>query len=458
MRCSNCGSNSWENVDHARIKPQGMSVCTSCGFVSYPAKWKSEEEIKKHYRTAYRNPPTSNNLFAGERKNHFHHVFLLDLFEKWKAEGLENPKICEVGAAFGFTLHWIKSIFPKAEIYGTELTTSYRRNAYHEFGINLTEDIDQSIKYDLIMSYKVLEHQLDPDLELEKYRKCLSPTGFFYISVPTWFNSMINFGLDGFDLEYYYDPNHINVWTTKIFEGMLTNKGFEILKNDQVIYSSTYLCRPNEKLVGSPIAKEDPAVIKDSLRRIKDAFMAATDNHFDEAISLWSDYPQAHISRAEMTRKNLQDKGWDWFKSNVVEVAIKSCPNSASILIMATDFAMRAEKWHEAIKYCERALIAKPENPVSLHQMANIMRELALRAKEEREKLHYFEQAREVARHLRKVSSQHFREATDLVFLFNSKIPYREEYAKKPDQSKAKILPVGQSNNGEKSVSTEASL
>lgn len=85
-------------------------------------------------------------MFAGERKNCFHHKFLLDLFNKWKAEGKESPRICEIGAAYGFTLQWIRQIFPKAEISGTELTTSFRRNAYHEFGIKLDEDIDTTKK------------------------------------------------------------------------------------------------------------------------------------------------------------------------------------------------------------------------------------------------------------------------------------------------------------------------
>lgn len=432
MRCSNCGEDKWENVDFARIKPAGMHVCQECGFISYPEKWKTKEEIFAHYRSAYRQPPTANNIFSGERKNHFHHVFLLDLFNKWKADGLENPKICEIGAAMGYTLHWIKTLFPKAEIHGTELTTSFRRNAFHEFGINLTEDIDTTKKYDLIISYKVLEHQLDPDLELKRYTDCLTPDGLFYISVPTWFNSLQNFGMDGFDLEYYFDPNHINVWTIETFENILARAGFEIIKSDQVIYSSTYLCKANPELTKTAVHKESPDNIKNYLTKIRDAYMATTRNEFEEAIKLWPDYPQAHISAAEMTRKKIAEKGWPWFKENVIEKAIQSCPTSAAILISATDFAMRSDAFDDAIKYCEMALKAKPENPVSLHQMANLMRELAIRSKNPKEQVHYFVQAREVARHLRNVSTQHFKEATDLAFLFNAHLGFEKESRPSP--------------------------
>lgn len=425
MNCPNCHENSWTNVDKYRIKPQGMSICDSCGFVSYPSKWKTKEEIVKHYRQSYRNPPTHNNVFAGQRKNHFHHAFLHDTFQEWNKKGLSSPKICEIGAAFGFALNWFRTIFPSADISGTELTTSFKRVAHHEFGIDLKDDIDETKKYDMIMSYKVLEHQLDPDVELARYHKCLSDDGLLYISVPTWFDQLQNFGLGGFDIEYYYDPNHINVWTREIFEGLLKRAGFDIIKKDYIIYGDTYLCKK-----GKPceyVHKEKVEYIYSQLEKIQKAFeLYSSGNHLD-AINTYSNYPTAWISYLEFNRKQLAELGWIKFKEQFVESFIKNCPNSPEALITATDYAMRAGEWTDAIKYCERALKAKPENPVSLHAMSNIMREMALKASDHKEKLHYFIQAREVAQHLAKVSDQHTREATDLIFFYDSQIPYKGE-------------------------------
>ncbi len=433
INCPNCNANNWENVDHARMKPAGMHVCNDCGYISYPDKWKSAEEIKEHYRESYRPPPSHFNIFAGERKNQFHLKFLNDLFTEWREKGITKPKIVEIGAAFGFTLQWIKQIFPEAEVYGTELTTSFRRNSFHEFGVRLDEDFDDSKKYDLIISYKVLEHQMEPQLELTRYQRALAPNGRLYISVPTWFDSLYNFGMGGFDLEYYYDPNHINVWTKNIFEGLLKRRGLEVVKSDYVIYSSTYLCKSNPALAGADPYKENPEDIKSNLTKIKAAFVAFADANYPEAMRLWPDYPQAHISNAEMSRKMLVEKGWPWFKENLVNKIIADCPNSADAFIMATDYAMRAEQWHEAIKYCEESLLMKPENPVSLHHMISIMREIAMRASDKKEKIHYFVQAREIARHLRNVSTQHFKEATDMIYLFNSKIPFEGETVTHPE-------------------------
>lgn len=422
MECCNCHANDWSNVDQYRLKPSGMHICNSCGFSSYPSKWTTYEEIKKHYQSSYRKPPTSSNYYTGQRKLHFHNKFLHSVFEDWKTQGLETPNIFEIGAAYGMVLDWLKGLYPKSKIAGTELTTSYKRVCKHEFGIDLVDDFDESQKYDLIVSYKVAEHQLDVDKELRKYATSLTDEGRLYISVPTWFDSANNFGLGGFDLEYYYDTNHINMWTRPMFENMLSRAGLEIVKKDYLIYDSTYLCKRNDALLATEIYKEDPVEIQDRMDRIKKAYMLFTESKYEEAIAMYPDYPHAHTARSEMIRKESFKHGWDWIKTNIIEKGMKDCPTSVEFIVTCTDLAMRAEKWEEAIKLAELGLHLKPENPVSLSQLINIMREIALRAKDDKAKIHYFKQARDIARHLKAVSAQHFREATDMIYTFDAQI------------------------------------
>lgn len=427
MRCLHCDSNDWENVDEFRLTPKDMCICKKCGFVSFPKQWKSEEEIKQHYRKDYRNPPTANNFFTSHRKVHFHAAFLDDLFKQWEKEERKEPEICEIGAAYGVALNWFKHYYPGAKVSGTELTTSYRKNAWHEFKIELTEDFDDSKKYDLIMSYKVAEHILDVDRHLRKYAECLKDNGVLYISVPIWFGPMTNFGVQGFDLDYYYDPNHINVWTKKIFENLLKKAGLEIIKKDHVMYDSTYLCKRNDEKMMEEISFENVEEIKDRMKRIKKAYEHFKKSEYDEAISIYPNFPVAHTSRAEMARKQIHENGWQWCLDNVINKAIKDCPESAEVMIAATDLSLRFEKYKEAIKYCETALKMKPENATSLIQMINIMRQMALKDEEgnpssKEANIHYMTQARDIARHLRAVSPGHLKESLDLIYLFNAKL------------------------------------
>lgn len=427
MRCLICHENDWEVVDQYIFKPKGMSICKCCGFVSYPSKWKTEEEIKAHYRKDYRACPNAQNLYSGQRKLHFHNAFLTPLFEEWKAEGRIEPEIYEIGAAYGMALSWARDTYKGAKVGGTELTISYRRNAFHQYGIDLHEDFDDSKKYDLIMSYKVAEHQLDVDKMLSKYRSCLKPNGVMYISVPCWFEQMNNFGLGGFDLEYYYDPNHINVWTRKLFESLLKKVGLEIIRQDHIIYDSTYLVKACEPKALDQNDYENPSEIKKIMGLIKEAFIATTENRFDDALKLYPNYPTAHITRIEMIRKQAFANGWDWIEEHIINRMLSECGPSAEILISATDLAMRAKKHEEAIAYAQQALEAKPGNPVSLGQLINIMREIALSSEAEEKKLHYFNEARKIAEHLGKVSIQHARESIDYIYLFNSQLPIPSE-------------------------------
>ncbi len=422
MTCVNCGSNDWENVDGARMKPAGMHICTPCGNVSYPEKYKSADEIKKHYRKAYRAPPTSNNFFTGQRKIYFHNAFLDSVFAEWEKQGLKTPKIFEVGAAYGLVLRWLKTIFPDAEIGGTEWTTSYKRVAKNEFSIELGDDFDETKKHDLIISYKVAEHQLDVDKELRKYAEGLSDNGLLYISVPTWFDSATNFGLSGFDLEYYYDPNHINVWTREHFESILERAGFEIIKKDYVMYDSTYLCKRNDANREKPVYKIDSEKIKERMARIKHANICFQQNKYKEAVETYPDYPTAWISWAEMERKNLFKEGKI---QSFIDEMLKACPTSVDVVVSAADLLMRAEQYDAALKMCEKALKLKPENTPSFGHMINIYRELALRARNQQDKeqeVDYWKQLIIVAKHLQNVSTQHYAQAIDYIYMANAQI------------------------------------
>lgn len=437
MRCIICDStDQWENVDEYRMKkmhlsgkemvPINMCVCKKCGFVSYPSFWKSEEELREYYRKEYRKPPTINNLYSGQRKIHFHNVFLQDVFKEWAEKNIK-PNVYEVGAAYGMALHWFKQTVPGSTVGGTELTKSFRKNAFYEFGIKLTEDFDYSGKYDLIMSYKVAEHQLDADKYLRKYVECLNPEGFFYISVPIWFDMLINFGLGGFDLEYYYDKNHVNVWTLKNFKNLLAKVGLEIIKEDHYLYDSTFLCKRNDSLMSAVPEFEKAEDIKEKMARIKGSYLAFTENKFDDAILLWPNYPIAHISRMELNRRDWFAKGWEWMRDNPIAEAFKSCNNAVEIYLAAAEISMRFGKFNEAIAYCEDGLKKRPENPAGLLQLVHIMREMALHAESIDERYHFFNEARKISAHLRNVSIQHLRESHEFIYNFNSQLPAPEE-------------------------------
>jgi SAM-dependent methyltransferase len=362
-----------KKFDAIRVqKNKGMAICMSCGFVSYPDEYKSEEEIKEYYRKDYRSVPTYNNLVTGARKLNYHQKFLLEVFEEFKDK---KPVVFEDGAAMGMALNFLRGKWPDGEFSGTELTPGFRKVAYYNFNLELDEDFDDTKKYDFIMTFKVAEHQLDVDKRLRKFAECLTDRGYLYISVPTWFGRLTNFGLNGFDLNYYYDIAHINVWTKKLFETVLKKAGLEIVGFDDKMYGETYLCKRNDDLMKDEPQYEDPQQILSYLGRVQRAVELTKQNKHKEAIELWPNYPGAWMGYWEMNRKQFTEGGQVKEFLFDMERAMGICFEG---IMMAIDISSRMGDFSRALELIDLGLKEyRPNSYVFLDHCAKIYRQIA---------------------------------------------------------------------------------
>lgn len=432
-RCLVCENTTWVNVDKHRIKPHGMAMCSSCSFITYPERITNKKNLKDYYEEDYRRPPTINNLYTGQRKLNYHAAFLDELFNQWDseyktpAERGEGKDVFEVGAAYGIVLHWVKRQFPKANVMGTEWTKSFKRNAWHEFGINLIDNFDDSKKYDLIMSYKVAEHMIDADKELRKYALSLKENGKLYISVPQWFGELNNFGMSGFDIEYYYHPDHINVWTRGHFEYILKKAGLEVTKVNHTYYDSTYLCVRNDSLMDSEVFKEDTAFIESQLKAVMDTSKCMDKNDFVGAIEAYPNFPLAHINRYELNRKRFHDMGFEKIEKEVIQFGFKCCPESAEVMGMAADIYMRYDKWNEALKCLDKALAMKPALEKFMISAANVLFKMSQKEQDGKEKIKLLLEAKNILSQCKNTSMQAVPQCTDMIYQINSILPTKEE-------------------------------
>lgn len=373
VRCICCDTiGQWQNVDEFRYKPSQMHMCRTCGFITYPDVIMNGEKLKEHYKEEYRPAPGVNNLFSSERKLHYHVQFLDDLFKEWDQKQKKNPNILEIGAAIGLFLNFARGRYPKGSVYGTELTKSFVRCAFWIYKLKLEPDADWTKKYDLIMSYKVAEHQPDIDVQLRKYREALTKDGRLYISVPTWFKTLSNFGSQGFSLEYYYDKNHVNVWSRNLFERLLMRSGFTIVKENHSMYDDSYLCK-----VETPAevpALDDPAKRLEELKKIFEAAKAFDEGKYSQAIGAWNNFPEAHSHFYEMNRAKAHQEGWDHILKNHIERALEACPDNPNITLFAGDIHMRYDKWDEAIQLFDKTLQLRPYDVQALMAIGNCLR------------------------------------------------------------------------------------
>jgi len=439
MRCVICDSTSeWENVDQFRIKQIGMSICKKCGMVSYPEYWEkfneddpaytgktADERMQLYYTKSYRRPPSAHNLFSGQKKLHYHAAFLEEFIGDWKKK--ENFEVCDIGAAYGLFLQWFKSSVPNATLSGTEWTTAFKRNAYHEFGINLTDEVDKSKKYDLICLYKVAEHLLDADKKLIEYKTILNEGGMIYISVPVWFDTFFNFGTGGMDLEYMYSIEHINVWSRKLFRQLLRKCGLEVVKENYTYYDDSYLCKPCDPVAVDDLEFDDYEETKVAMHKLKKAHDFHMDAMPEKGLEEWPNSPILWLEYYERNRRRFHEKGIVHIVSNVLDPAKKSCPHLAEVWGMAGDIYMRYDMYKEAIENLDTALKMRPGSPIYLAKVANCFRMLSQNTNNEKEKNDFRSRARDICRHIKSISFQNFDEMVSWIYTDNASLPTPHE-------------------------------
>ncbi len=424
MQCPICrGPENWKLVDQYRYKPEGMALCQTCGFISYPAKYKSKAEIIEYYRKAYREAPTVGALYTGERKLQYHAFFLEELFKEWRNTQRKDILVCDIGSALGMFLNWVRSQVP-ADVYGVELTTSYVRNAWHLFKIKSEVDFDDTRKYDLISSYKSLEHILDPDVELRRYISALKDDGVLYLSVPIWFESLKNFGHPSFDLEYYYSPNHINTWTRKHVEGLIKVCGGEVVKENRSFYDTAWLIkRSTAAPADRTVAYDDPNRITSCLEKVFAASDAFQMGAFTKVLEIWPNCPPAWTGHYEMNRKAFHDQGFDFIYKEVCEKALAECNEDADMHYLAGDICARYDKYEKAIEHLARSNELRPNQPQVFMLLSNCFRSLGKVAPDEKARVDFYEKSRKSARILGDISTQAKGEAMTWVMLDNSNLP-----------------------------------
>lgn len=433
MKCAVCDStDKWKNVSKWRMKkvdeknvPIDMCVCTGCGFVSYPNKYKSEDEIKKYYKNEYRPAPQAIGLFTGERKLQYHSAFLHPIFDEWQKIGLTKPVVGEIGSAYGMVLNWVRQCFPEADIHGTELTETYKRVAYQEYGIKLEDDFDMTKKYDLIISYHVLEHQMDPDIMLKKYAECLKDHGVFYLSAPIWFRQLANSGAPGFDLDWYWAPDHINSWSDEHLDHIIAKAGLEVIHKDTAIYGNTYVLKkaPVDKVVKMPAF--DAAKYEKMIETIYRAWTLVNDHKAQEAIKIWPNYPYAWISTYEFNRQNFHKKQSDL--DIFLKDAMAACPNGSEIYTFAADVLSRYERYDDSIVALEESLKKKPNNAACLLALSNCYRMKALKHTDVEKRTALLKKSIGILRFILNITSENFAQIITWIYHDEALIPVPEK-------------------------------
>jgi SAM-dependent methyltransferase len=146
---------------------------------------------------------------------------------------VKSGRSADIGAGFGLFLDEMKALWPETDLVAIEPSTDMAKIC-RDKGLSVLEatleDIDPSVKFDLMTSFELFEHLHDPSGFVETVYNHLNPGGYFFL---TTLNGL------GFDIQLLwersksiYAPHHLNFFNPHSIEILLKQKGFEIIEID----------------------------------------------------------------------------------------------------------------------------------------------------------------------------------------------------------------------------------
>ena len=361
--CPICVGKDWTDLDYLRNKktwydkdmreedePVGFKICNDCGFITYD--YVETGKLNSFYDNQ-RTMMSPNNIITCNRKNEYHKAFLQDIIKsEWKC--------LDVGCAQGSFLDLLHNYYkvPLSNLYGTEWSEGFRLFGKHEYNLNITKEIDQSLKYDFISYYHVLEHIQFPDEEMELIGRLLKDDGYLYISVPTFLDILEeSSGGIASDLENLYHLNHVNVFTEQSFHNLLNKFGWKVLKIDKKLYGHTVLCQKAEK---QDIKKGKYLEYIDILEKQKKAIELMNNKKADEAFKLYPKFPDAYILFS-LNKDNM--KSYD-AQMDLLNKCLEHCPENtktlnqmAKVLFQWDENDAKKQYYSNNIKKCEKIFL-----------------------------------------------------------------------------------------------------
>lgn len=146
------------------------------------------------------------------------------------AHGVENVRLCEVGAAFGWFLEAIEEHGIARDLIAIEPSESLARTCeekgYYTISSPL-ELVELGQAVDVIAAFEVIEHVFSPRDFLAKCLELLNPGGWAFLSCPN---------VRGFDLEILgkesgtFQHEHLNYFHPESVRVLLERVGFEAVE------------------------------------------------------------------------------------------------------------------------------------------------------------------------------------------------------------------------------------
>jgi 2-polyprenyl-3-methyl-5-hydroxy-6-metoxy-1,4-benzoquinol methylase len=222
---------------HAR---HHLAQCRSCGMV-FAHRPPTAQELEATYGS-YPVIPALSPLTKQR------YLELLDVFDGYRRTG----RILDAGSGSGYFLD--TAMERGWEAHGTEYDTAVVE-ACRARGIHMQQGVLDPAHYteasfDVITSFEVLEHLVDPATELAHISKLLRPGGILYLTTPNFNSVARHIARDRWNIINY--PEHLNYFTPRTLGLSLKKAGLHV---ERIRTTGISVMRLRNSVVAAPKAQ-----------------------------------------------------------------------------------------------------------------------------------------------------------------------------------------------------------
>jgi len=280
MKCKLCDSNECKNLNKSVRGSDTAQVyyCEKCDY-AFLVNIDIDESFYEHEFDTFMAERASDTSWKNSSE-HFEQRMIdaqdrVKLLKQWVDFSKVNS-ILELGSSSGFLLKALEKEFPNIDIYGIEPSEKHQDYA-KKIGLKVYSNMEElgEKKFDLILSYFVLEHILEPQKWLFELKQKANNNAYFVAIVPNLNEALVKVYEDKNYNEFVWQLPHVSYFSDKSFEILLAR-----IFNKSTIYHlqrytlSNHLnwlsgLKPNKTIEYQHITDEINSMYKKSLEKNK---------------------------------------------------------------------------------------------------------------------------------------------------------------------------------------------
>ncbi len=204
-------------------------VCSTCGFVQVFPRMTSNVKEELYEAGKFSEEARGDKVLTDEKikRSELTSYNYFSILESFLGETLykQGNSCLEIGCGSGSFLRYMKAASWKVEGIEPDGVFSNRGRLIYDIDIHNTflEGFKTDKKYDLIASFHVIEHVLDPNTFLKKIYSLLKKDGLLYLECPS-----IDY-MYGDSIDFFFWDVHINTFSNTTLASFLIKNGFKIL-------------------------------------------------------------------------------------------------------------------------------------------------------------------------------------------------------------------------------------